>query len=50
MEAAAEANMPLVETAIVQQMYKSMEADGLTEKGTQAIIKAVEKIAGETLV
>ncbi|MDP6457940.1 MAG: NAD(P)-dependent oxidoreductase [Candidatus Bathyarchaeota archaeon] len=50
MEAAAEVKMPLVESSVVQQMYKSLEADGLTEKGTQAIIKAVEKLAGETLV
>jgi 3-hydroxyisobutyrate dehydrogenase len=50
MEAAAEVKMPLVETAVVQQMYKSLEAEGLTQKGTQAVIKAVEKLAGETLV
>jgi 3-hydroxyisobutyrate dehydrogenase len=50
MEAAAEVKMPLVETSVVQQMYKSLEAEGLTQKGTQAVIKAVEKLAGETLV
>lgn len=50
MEAAAEIKMPLVETSVVQQMYKSLEAEGLTQKGTQAIIKAVEKLAGEPLV
>jgi 3-hydroxyisobutyrate dehydrogenase len=50
MEAAADVKMPLMETAVVQQMYKSLEAEGLTQKGTQAIIKAVEKLAGETLV
>jgi 3-hydroxyisobutyrate dehydrogenase-like beta-hydroxyacid dehydrogenase len=50
MEAAADVKMPLVETSVVQQMYKSLEAEGLTQKGTQAVIKAVEKLAGETLV
>ena len=50
MEAAAEIKMPLVETSVVHQMYKSLEAEGLTQKGTQAIVKAVEKLAGEPLV
>jgi 3-hydroxyisobutyrate dehydrogenase len=50
MEAAADVKMPLVETAVVQQMYKSLEADGHIHMGTQAVIKAVEKLAGETLV
>jgi 3-hydroxyisobutyrate dehydrogenase len=50
MEAASDAKMPLVATSVVHQLFKSLEADGLTEKGTQAVIKAVEKLAGETLV
>jgi 3-hydroxyisobutyrate dehydrogenase len=50
MEAAADVKMPLVETSLVHQMFKSLEAEGLTQKGTQAVILAVEKIAGQTLV
>lgn len=50
MEAAAEVKMPLIETSVVHQMYRSLEAEDLTQKGTQAVIKAVEKIAGEKLV
>jgi 3-hydroxyisobutyrate dehydrogenase len=50
MEAAADVKMPLVETSLVQQMFKSLEAEGLTQKGTQAVILAVEKIAGQKLV
>lgn len=50
MEAAADANMPLIGTSVVHQMFRSLEAEGLTDKGTQAVIKAIEKLAGETLV
>jgi 3-hydroxyisobutyrate dehydrogenase len=50
MEAAADVKMPLVETSLVHQMFKSLEAEGLTQKGTQAVILAVEKIAGQKLV
>ncbi len=50
MEAAAEVSMPLVGTSVVHQMFRSLEAEGLTQKGTQAVIRAVEKLAGEKLV
>ncbi len=50
MEAAADANMPLIGTSVVHQMFRSLEAEGLTQKGTQAVILAVEKLAGEKLV
>ena len=49
MEAASDAKMPLVSTSVVHQLYKSMEADELTEKGTQAVIKAIEKLAAQEL-
>jgi len=50
MEAAADAKMPLVGTSVVHQMFRSLEAEGLTQKGTQAVILAVENLAGEKLV
>ncbi len=50
MEAAAEMKMPLVETSVVHQMFRSLEAEGMTQKGTQAVIRAVERLAGQTLV
>ncbi|UCH58214.1 MAG: NAD(P)-dependent oxidoreductase [Candidatus Bathyarchaeota archaeon] len=50
MEAAAEVNMPLVGTSVVQQMYRSLDAEGLKDKGTQAVIRAVEKLAEGKLV
>ena len=49
MEAASDAKMPLVSTSVVHQLYKSLEADGLTQKGTQAVIKAIEKLAAQEL-
>jgi len=50
METAAEVKMPLPGTAIVQQMYRSLDAEGMRQKGTQAVIWAVERLAGEKLV
>ena len=50
METAAEVKMPLPGTAIVQQMYRNLDAEGMRQKGTQAVICAVERLAGEKLV
>ncbi|MGQ9679899.1 MAG: NAD(P)-dependent oxidoreductase [Candidatus Bathyarchaeia archaeon] len=44
-ETAAELKLPLLGTSLVQQMFRILDAEGLRDKGTQAIIKAVEKIA-----
>jgi 3-hydroxyisobutyrate dehydrogenase len=44
-----ELNLPLPGTALVQQMLRSVEAEGLGEKGTQAAILAMEKLAGKSL-
>ena len=49
METAAETKTPLVETAVVQQMFRNLDAEGLCDKGTQAVIVAVEKLAGRKL-
>ena len=43
---ASELNVPLPGTALVNQMFKVVEVAGLGEKGTQAAIVAVEKLAG----
>jgi 3-hydroxyisobutyrate dehydrogenase len=50
MEAAADVNMPLLGTSVVQQMFRSVDAEGLRQKGTQAVIRAVEKLAESKLV
>jgi len=50
METAAEIKMPLLGTALVQQMFRNCDAEGLRDKGTQAVVVAVEKLAGQKLV
>ncbi len=50
METAAEIKMPLVGTSVVHQMFRSLDAEGLREKGTQAVIRAVEKLAEAKLL
>jgi len=46
---AAELGLPLPGTALVQQMLRAVEAENLGEKGTQAAIVAMEKLAGKKL-
>jgi 3-hydroxyisobutyrate dehydrogenase len=44
---ASELSLPLPATALVQQMFRAVEAEGLGEQGTQAAIVAMEKLAGK---
>ncbi len=44
-EVAQEAHLPLAVTSMARQYFTSLEAVGLGGEGTQAIIKAVEKLA-----
>jgi 3-hydroxyisobutyrate dehydrogenase len=44
LEVAREATLPLPGTALVSQLYASLEAEGLGEEGTQALVKALEKL------
>jgi len=50
METAESIEMPLPATSLVQQMYRGMQAEGLLEKGTQAVSMMVEKLANEKIV
>jgi 2-hydroxy-3-oxopropionate reductase len=43
---AADLKLPLPFTSLVQQMFRSVEAEELGSKGTQALIIAMEKLAG----
>jgi 3-hydroxyisobutyrate dehydrogenase len=45
-EAAQEAHVPLAVTSMARQYFTALEAAGLGDEGTQAIIKAVEILAG----
>ncbi len=50
METAAETKMPLLGTAVVQQMFRELDAEGPRDKGTQAVIIPVEKLANKKLL
>jgi 3-hydroxyisobutyrate dehydrogenase len=45
---ALERHAPLPGTALVHQLFASLQADGLGGEGTQALVKALEKLAGLT--
>jgi len=49
LELAAELKLPLPGTAIVHQMLRAVEAEGLGEAGTSAAIVAMEKLAGRKI-
>ncbi len=44
-EAARELNVPLPGTSLVSQLLAAMQADGAGREGTQALVKALEKLA-----
>lgn len=46
LEAAAAMAAPLPGTGLVAELFSALEADGLGEEGTQALVKALEKLAG----
>ncbi|MBI4203352.1 MAG: NAD(P)-dependent oxidoreductase [Chloroflexi bacterium] len=43
---AEEMDLPLPATALVHQLYASLQAAGLGQEGTQALVKAHERLAG----
>ena len=45
LEAAAAMAAPLPGTGLVAELFSALEADGLGEEGTQALVKALEKLA-----
>jgi 2-hydroxy-3-oxopropionate reductase len=45
METAEELKLPLPATALVQQLFRSVQADGNDDLGTQALITTMEKLA-----
>jgi 2-hydroxy-3-oxopropionate reductase len=44
LEVGREAALPMPATALVSQLFASLQADGLGEAGTQALVKALEKL------
>jgi 3-hydroxyisobutyrate dehydrogenase len=50
LEVASENALPLPATSLVSQLFASLEAEGLRESGTQALIKALEKLGNVSVV
>ena len=46
METSEELNLPLPATALVHQLFRSVQADGNGDLGTQSLITTMEKLAG----
>lgn len=46
LELADQGHTPLPGTALVHQLFAALEADGMENEGTQALVKALEKLAG----
>lgn len=49
METAAVNKMPLPSTSLVLQMFRHCQAENMMDDGTQAVVKAVEKLAGKSV-
>jgi 2-hydroxy-3-oxopropionate reductase len=49
LEAADSLGVPLLATASVFQLYRSLQADGLGGEGNHALVKALERLSGVTL-
>jgi len=45
-----ENNLPMPATALVSQLFAALQADGLGEEGTQALVKALEKLGNVNVV
>jgi 3-hydroxyisobutyrate dehydrogenase len=46
LDAAAELGVPLPGTALIQQLYRTLQARGLGAEGNHALVKALEHLAG----
>jgi 3-hydroxyisobutyrate dehydrogenase len=46
LEAAEDQHLPLPGTALAQQLFRIVEASGEGNDGTQAIVKALERLGG----
>jgi len=47
--AADELSVPLPATGLVHALFKGVESEGMGEKGTQALVTALEELTGQTL-
>jgi 2-hydroxy-3-oxopropionate reductase len=49
LELAEQEHTPLPGTALVHQLFAALEADGMGQEGTQALVKALEKLSGASV-
>lgn len=49
LEAADQMGMPVINTALVFNLYRTLQAQGLGSEGNHALVKALEKLTGVTL-
>ena len=49
MEAADQMRLPLLGTSMIHSLFRVLEADGRADEGTQALVKALEKLTGVTV-
>ena len=49
METASVNKMPLPSTSLVLQMFRHCQAEDMMDDGTQAVVKAIEKLAGKSV-
>lgn len=49
LDAADDMRLPLLNTATIHNLFRVLEADGLADEGTQALVKALEKLTGVTV-
>ena len=49
LDVARELDLPLPATALVAQLFATRSADGHSEAGTQALVKALEKLGDHTV-
>ncbi|HEU4760269.1 MAG TPA: NAD(P)-dependent oxidoreductase [Dehalococcoidia bacterium] len=49
LDTARDRRLPLPGTALVHQLFAAVEAEGLGQEGTQALLKALEKLAAVTV-
>lgn len=49
LEAADDMSLPLLGTSMIHNLFRTLEADGLADEGTQALVKALEKLTGVTV-
>ena len=48
-EAADQMGLPLLGTSMIHNLFRVLEADGRADEGTQALVKALEKLTGVTV-